>query len=94
MQCRLSKTVVDLYVDALADLDIRLELSTIISGAIKGKITGKGEFGWKLLAKASVDVETEIEAGRSVTNEKVGHDVEDLRFIAELIKASGKAACD
>lgn len=90
IQCRLNKTVNDIYIDALSQLDIKLVLEKNETGTIRGKISAQGSFGKKLLA--SLGFKTEIEASDSTEARKkrVGHDVEDLRFVADIIKESNR----
>jgi hypothetical protein len=90
VQCRLSKSVADMYSDALSQLDIKFVVSSQTGGAIKGSVTAKGEFGMKLLAKAGIEVTTQIEGNKSQTSRPAGHDIEDLRFVADILKASTK----
>jgi len=84
VQCRLSKSASDIYSDALSQLDIKFNVSSQMSGGVKGSVTAKGEFGLKLLAKAGIDVTAQIDANTSHTSKPVGHDIEDLRYIADI----------
>jgi len=70
--------------------NIRTEISHAAEGTFKATLTAKGEAGAALFAKASVTAGMETESGSTVESKTVGHDVTDLRFIAELIKASGR----
>lgn len=90
VQCRLNKVVNDIYIDALSQLDVKLTVTSERGGSIKGSVSAKGEFGAALLGK--LGVKTIVEAGKqsSFVLRYVGHDVEDLRFVAELIRTSGK----
>lgn len=88
VQCRLHKTAVDLYVDALSQLGIALEVERTSSNSLKGKATATGEFGAKLLAKLGIGVEVAGELGSGGKTKPVGHDVQDLRFVADTIKES------
>jgi hypothetical protein len=90
VQCRLGKSVEDLYVDALSQLDIRLEVQQARAGALRGTVTAKGTIGAKLLAAVGLEATIEAKSDHSTTSRCAGHDIEDLRFVAELIKASGK----
>jgi len=65
-------------------------VTSTVSGALKGKATAKGEIGLKLLAKIGLDIEAAVEGASAATTKKVGHDVDDLRFVAEIVKASGR----
>jgi len=90
VQCRLSYTVLDIYRDALARLEIRLEVERTTSSGLIGKISASGEVGFKLIAKATGGAETESSSETSVIEKNVGRDVDDLEFIASLIRASGR----
>jgi hypothetical protein len=90
VQCRLEKSVLDVYVDALSQLDIRLEIERTSGHSFKGKVEAKGSIGTQLLAAVGIGVSAEGKLERGRTQKSVGHDVEDLRFIADLIKASGR----
>lgn len=90
VQCRLTYTTADIYRDALSRLDIRMEVEKSTSSALKGKIAAAGEAGFKLLAKASGSGEIAGEYTTQAKDKAVGKDVNDLEFIASLIKASGR----
>jgi hypothetical protein len=90
VQCRLGKTVNDLYVDALSQLEIRLELETKDSSSLKGKVSAMGEIGAKLLAALKIGVSFQGESKEELIKQKVGHDINDLRFIADVLKQSGR----
>lgn len=90
VQCRLSYTTLDIYRDALARLDVRVELETTSTNAIKGKIAASGEAGFKLIAKATGSGEIAGEHQTATKDKAVGKDIGDLEFIASLIQASGR----
>lgn len=90
VQCRLTYTTADIYKDALSRLDIRIEVDTTTTNAIKGKIAAAGEAGFKLIAKASASGEIAGEHLTALKDKAIGKDVNDLEFIASLIKASGR----
>ena len=87
-QCRLKKTTLDLYRDALSQLDVRLDLETVRGSQWTGRVESQGDFGIKLLAKLGIKTAVEVEKGRETKSVSVGHDVADLRFIADLLRAS------
>lgn len=95
VQCRLDRGVHDLYVDALSQLGVKLVLDDIRSGKISGRVEAKAAVGEGLIAKA---LGTKINGGAELEGERsteartahVGHDVSDLRFVADLLKASGR----
>jgi hypothetical protein len=90
VQCRLSYTTLDMYRDALARLDIKFELERTSTNAIKGKVSASGEAGFKLLAKVTGAGEIAVEHQSSRKEQTVGKDINDLEFIATLIRASGR----
>ena len=90
VQCRLSYTTLDIYRDALARLDVRVELEKTTTNAIKGKITASGEAGLKVIAKATGSGEIAGEHQTVNKDKALGKDIQDLEFIASLIKASGR----
>ncbi len=90
VQCRLGKGVNELYIDALSQLDIKLEIESRTSSSLTGRVTAQGDFGVKLLAKLGVGAAAEARHDRAKSKEPVGHDVHDLRFIADIAKASGR----
>lgn len=90
VQCRLSYTTLDIYRDALARLDVRVELEKTSTNAIKGKVTASGEAGLKLIAKVTGSVEVAGEHQTATKDKAVGKDIDDLEFIASLIRASGR----
>lgn len=90
VQCRLGKTVNELYVDSLSQLDVQLTLEETRSNRFHGRVMAKGEAGIALLVKAGLQSEVDASVERKTTSEPVGRDVDDLRFIADLIRASGR----
>ena len=90
VQCRLKKSVVDLYVDALSQLQINFTVEQAQSSSLKGSVEASGELGTSILAKLGFKVTSsgETTAGNKAT--KAGHDINDLRYIAEIIKQSEK----
>lgn len=90
VQCRLNESVVDLYVDALSQLNVNFEKSHSKASAYEGTISGSGEFGWKLISKVKVKLGLTAHQSSTTESQNVGHDINDLRFIAELIKESGR----
>lgn len=90
VQCRLSYTTLDIYRDALARLDVSVELEKTSANAIKGKIAGSGEAGLKLIAKVTGSGEISGEQQTATKVRAVGKDIGDLEFIASLIRTSGR----
>jgi hypothetical protein len=90
VQCRLSYTTVDIYRDALSKLDISLEVQNSQANALKGKLSANGEAGIKLIAKVTGSGEVAAESTTTRTEKAVGKDINDLDFVAALIRASGR----
>ncbi|WP_217492793.1 hypothetical protein [Bacillus sp. FJAT-27264] len=90
VQCRFGKYINDIYTDALSQLGIRLILEKTVGTSIKGSIEAETSIGAKLLAK--IGLTASIEAGRETgrTEQNFGRDINDLRYIAEILVASGK----
>jgi hypothetical protein len=90
VQCRLRKPFVDIYVDALSQLDIAIQVKESRQGVFKASLSASGEMGLKLLAKVGLSgsVGRELTSGSEM--KAVGHDVNDLRFVSDLIRASGR----
>jgi hypothetical protein len=95
VQCRLDRGVHDLYVDALSQLGVKLVLDDTQSGKIRGHVKAEASIGEGLIAKvlgatATGKAGVEGERGTETRTGPVGHDVSDLRFVADLLKASGR----
>lgn len=90
VQCRWGYAVEDIYRDALARLGIELVIERTNGTGLKGKVKATGEAGFKLLAKVTGEAEFEGEYNREVVTEAVGKDVNDLEFVAGLIRESGR----
>ncbi|AWB79680.1 hypothetical protein VL21_08880 [Stenotrophomonas maltophilia] len=90
VQCRISYGVTDIYRDALARLDIKLEVERGTESNWGGKITAAGEAGFKLIAKVEGGAEGSYDRTNSRTEKTVGKDIHDLEFIAALIRESGR----
>ncbi len=90
VQCRLHKSVIDIYVDALSQLDVRLEIEKSVDRKINGRVEAGGAFGLKLLGEVGLKASVDVEAKGSTKRARVGHTITDLRFVADIIKASGR----
>ena len=88
VQCRLHKSFIDIYVDALSQLDIKLIISESRTGSVKGSVKASGALGVQLLGKMGIDLQAEVSGTEQSNQKSVGKDIEDLRFIADIIKAS------
>ncbi len=90
IQCRLKTNVTDIYTDILSQLGIRLILERTEKDNLKGTVEGTAEFGWNLIAKLKTKIGGEISEEEATKYAHVGQDINDLRYIAELINESGK----
>ena len=95
VQCRLDRGVHDIYIDALSQLGIKLVLDDTQSGKVSGHVKAEATLGEGLIAKvlgasAAVKAGVEGEQESGTRMEPVGHNVTDLRFVADLLKASGR----
>lgn len=90
VQCRLGESVDDLYIDSLSQLDVQLSVEESSGGSFHGRVTAKGEAGIALLLEAGLETESQGPRHRQPTAAAIGRDIDDLRFVAEIIKASGR----
>lgn len=90
VQCRLGKTIVDVYRDALSQLGIRLVVESRDGDKLTGRIEAQAEAGVSLLAKIGIRSSIEATTEQGATYKPVGRDLDDLRFIADLLIASGR----
>lgn len=90
VQCRLDYDIGHIYRDALARLDIRLEIETTRTQSFEAKVSASGEAGLKLLAKAQGGGELAGSFGSETTTRRMGNDHADLSFVASLIRESGR----
>ena len=51
VQCRLNRSVSDLYVDALSQLDIKFTVEASSKGSFRGSVEATGEFGLSIFSK-------------------------------------------
>lgn len=90
VQCRLGKKVLDLYTDALSQLNIDFRSESTSSKQFKGSVKASGDVGFKLLAKVGIETEVDGELATESKRNPVGHDINDLHFVADIIRASGR----
>jgi len=90
VQCRLRKTVKDLYTDALSQLGLQLVKETSTASGFVGRLQAIEEFGVKLLAKLALNQSGEYKRESTDKSIPVGRDLDDLRFVSEIINASGR----
>jgi hypothetical protein len=90
VQCRIGFTSLDVFVNILAALSVSLTRSRSDSGTAQVQFTGSTEVGWSFLAKAQAELTAGGETSQEFQREPVGKDENDLHFICEIIKASGR----
>lgn len=90
VQCRLGMSVTDIYVDALSQLDVSLQVTSGTSGQFSGTVKASGTLGTKLLAALGVEATLAGQTGSSSQSAPVGKDISDLKFVADIIKESGQ----
>lgn len=90
VQCRLGKSVIDIYREALGELGIRLEVTSTRESSLTGKVEASAEVGTQLIAKIKGLWGLSNTTSDSTTTAPASHDVHDLSFIAALIKESGR----
>lgn len=90
VQCRFKTTILDIYTDALSQLGIKLIVEETQKDTIKGKIEATADGGIALIAKIKLKLGLETSQEDAIKGKTVGHDINDLRFISDLIKESGK----
>ncbi|MEN6627493.1 MAG: hypothetical protein ABFD69_14810 [Candidatus Sumerlaeia bacterium] len=88
VQCRLRKPYTDIYIDALSQLGITVRIKDIKQGKFHANISASGEAGAALLAKAGFSASLGRESATTTEERAIGHDIQDLHYIAEIIKAS------
>lgn len=90
IQCRLGKSIIDIYREALGELDIKLSVSESQSHTLAGSVEASGEAGFKLLAKVQAKLGLSTSATRTETTQSLSQDINDLRFVADLLLESGR----
>lgn len=90
IQCRLEKTTTDIYREALGQLGVKLETSSKKSSTLEGTVEAETEFGVSLIGKVKAKLGLKGEKARETTTESLRQNINDLDFICELIKESGR----
>jgi hypothetical protein len=90
VQCRLLKPFTDVYVDALSQLNISVQIKESRQGVFKASLSASGEAGAALLSKVGLSASLGRDSTTGTEQRVVGHDITDLRFVADIIKASGR----
>ena len=90
VQCRYGKTVIDIYKDALSQLGVNLLISSRNTGELSGTVESTTEIGSTLLMKLGVTARIGGKYVKDKYFNPVGKDINDLKFIADIINASEK----
>ncbi|WP_268627144.1 hypothetical protein [Paenibacillus alvei] len=90
VQCRYGKTAIDIYTDALSQLGIKLTIEESSGSKLKGRIEASSSFGSNMLAKLGIKASVENDLSLDSKGKLIGHDINDLRYIAEIIKNSNR----
>ncbi|KGM13971.1 hypothetical protein [Cellulomonas bogoriensis] len=90
VQCRLGKTVLDVYREALGELGIRLEVSSSKASSLTGTVEATAEVGVSLITKIAAKWGFSGTTTETQTTTAVRQDINDLGFIADLIRESGR----
>lgn len=90
VQCRLGKTVLDIYREALGELGVRLEVSSTHESSLTGTVEATAEVGASLIAKIAAKWGLATTSKDATTSAPVSQDINDLSFIAALIRESGR----
>lgn len=90
VQCRLGFSILDVYRDALSQLGIQLKVEETSKGGFKGRVEATGSIGTDLLGKLGAKADIEAAKETSGKTVPVGQDVNDLRFIAQILIESGR----
>lgn len=90
VQCRLGYKNTDIFKSALSELGIRLIVEESTKSSFKGRVEAQGSIGTDLIGKVSTKADAEFSHEGNTTTQNIGRDINDLKFIANLIKESGK----
>jgi hypothetical protein len=90
VQCRLGRTMLDLYRDALGQLGIRLVVEQREGSNLTGRVEATAEGGVGLLAKLGIKSSIEAQSESGTTTKPVGKDIDDLSFIAEVLRTASR----
>ena len=90
VQCRLRKSIIDLYADVLSQLGLRLTTERTVATGVGGRLEATEEIGLKVLAKLTLHQSGNYQRDWTEKSIPVGRDLNDLRFVAEIINASGR----
>lgn len=90
VQCRIEYRPIDIFKAVLASIGIELREKSASSRAGSIELVGTIDAGWKIIAEAQGSLAANGSLSASEEKTPVGKDLNDLEFICNLIKASGK----
>ena len=88
VQCRLGEKVSDIYTDALSELGIKLDIDQSTESSSQASLEAQTDLGLKLLARLGTKVGLQKDRKSSRRFRVVGKDLNDLSFIAQILKTS------
>ncbi|NHQ82755.1 hypothetical protein HA051_14365 [Chromobacterium vaccinii] len=88
-QCRHQKTLQDIYIEILSQLQVDLVLEAAAGGRFVAKVEAAGEIGNSLLMRLAAKLGVEFEKNSSLKTRPVGKNETDLKFFSDLILESG-----
>lgn len=90
VQCRLSKSVEDIYRDIFSQLGIAVTIERTEAVGVKTSFTAETELGNFLIGKLKAKLGIEASADETTKQLVLGRDIDDLRFIAEALLQSDR----
>ncbi|MBG0741090.1 hypothetical protein IV500_17090 [Paeniglutamicibacter antarcticus] len=85
VQCRLGKTVEDIYREALGALGISLTVRESRAGTFSGQVEASADLGKALIAKVAAKLIAGYSRTTSTESEPLSQNIDDLRFVSQLI---------
>lgn len=90
IQCRLGKTVEDIYREALGQIGVKLIISQGSTRSLSGTIEGETEFGVSLIGRVRAKLAGTAAHSTSADAEDLRQNINDLDFFAQLLIESGR----
>lgn len=90
VQCRLKTTIEDIYTEILAQLGIKLIIEEKKTTSLIGRVEASSELGNSLIGKVKALLSGQVGETVEEKLDSLGEDINNLRFIAEIIKESGR----
>jgi hypothetical protein len=90
VQCRLGKTVDEIYREALGALGISLTVRESRAGTFNGQVEASAELGKVLIAKVAAKLVAGYSRTTTAESEPLSQNINDLRFVSQLILDSGR----